>query len=126
VSENWAETHQSCRLAPDWKAYRPPPMGTGAIPATPCHKLGRCRGDRCTLREARKPKWKSRTDSVAFAIIPHVFPFSHASLLLAAVSALLADSRNFEGLPVSTAFTTKHLKVTFANAIILAAGVSLK
>jgi hypothetical protein len=41
-------------------------------------------------------------------------------------SALLADSIDFEGLPVSTAFVTKHLKVAFANAIILAAGVSVR
>ena len=27
MSENWAETHQSCWLAHDRKAYRPIPMG---------------------------------------------------------------------------------------------------
>ena len=40
-----AETHQSCRLAPDWKAYRPLPTGTGTIPAKRCQKLGRNRSD---------------------------------------------------------------------------------
>ena len=29
TAENWAETHQSCGLAPDWKAYGPLLMGTG-------------------------------------------------------------------------------------------------
>ena len=29
MSENCAETHQSCRLAPDWKGHRPLLMGTG-------------------------------------------------------------------------------------------------
>lgn len=32
MSENCAETRPSCRLAPDWKAYRPLLMSTGTAP----------------------------------------------------------------------------------------------
>jgi hypothetical protein len=63
VSENWAETHQSCRLAPDWNAYRPSPWvlvqfrrsapkSLVAVEAIPCimAKLGSQDGDPGSIR----------------------------------------------------------------------------
>ena len=64
MSENWAETHQSCRLAPDWKAYSPLLMGSGNC----WYRFRRCaaknlvaiEATRCILSQAGQPKWKSR------------------------------------------------------------------
>jgi len=65
VSENWAETHQSCRLALEWKAYLPLPMGTGTIPAKRSQILGRSRGD--SLYSGRS--WEAKMEIPAYSRI---------------------------------------------------------
>jgi hypothetical protein len=54
------KTHQSCRLAPDWKAYRPVLMRTSTFPMIRFKIISHNGGDRCTLDGAGKPKWKSQ------------------------------------------------------------------
>jgi hypothetical protein len=63
LSENWAETHQSCRLAPAQQGPRPLFMGTGKASGDALLKNSvAIEAISCILLEADKPKWKSRVE----------------------------------------------------------------